>query len=145
MGPLRPRVRRVGANVHPRLASEPTPSLIPEWAHLLAKAPELDVFLDRARALAGQCTAALEVILHQTDQALLREQFDAALRSRAVIDQAIGILMVQQRCTAREAFDLLRQASQHRNRKPREVAAEGSTGGTNASGLSLTQGKGSPP
>ena len=79
---------------------------------------------DMARALAGQCTAALEVILHQTDQALLREQLDTALRSRAVIDQALGILMAQQRCTAREAFDLLRQASQHRNRKLREVAAD---------------------
>ena len=74
-----------------------------------------------ARALAGRCTAALEVILHQTDQALLREQLDAALRSRAVIDQALGILMAQQRCTARGAFDLPRQASQHRNRKLRDV------------------------
>jgi GAF domain-containing protein len=83
-----------------------------------------------ARALAGQCTAALEVILHQTDQALLREQLDAALRSRAVIDQALGILMAQQRCTAREAFDLLRQASQHRNRKLRDVAADVVTAGT---------------
>lgn len=79
---------------------------------------------DMARALAAQCTAALEVILHQTEQALLREQLDAALRSRAVIDQALGILMAQQRCTAREAFDLLRQASQHRNRKLRQVAAD---------------------
>jgi GAF domain-containing protein len=79
---------------------------------------------DTARALAAQSTAALEVILHQTDQALLREQLDTALRSRAVIDQALGILMAQQRCTAREAFDLLRQASQHRNRKLREVAVD---------------------
>lgn len=79
---------------------------------------------DMARALAAQCTAALEVSLHRTDQALLREQLGAALRSRAVIDQALGILMAQQRCTAREAFELLRQASQHRNRKLREVAAD---------------------
>ena len=44
-------------------------------------------------ALAAQSTAALEVILHRTDQALLREQLDTSLRSRAVIDQALGILM----------------------------------------------------
>ena len=44
--------------------------------------------------------------------------------SSSVIDQAIGILMGQQRCTASVAFDLLRQASQHRNRKLRDIAAE---------------------
>lgn len=80
--------------------------------------------LDLAKALAAQCGAALEVILRQTDQALLREQFDAALGSRSVIDQALGILMAQQRCTASEAFELLRRASQRRNRKLREVAAD---------------------
>jgi AmiR/NasT family two-component response regulator len=32
--------------------------------------------------------------------------------------------MGQQRCTASAAFDLLRQASQHRNRKLRDVAAD---------------------
>jgi hypothetical protein len=32
--------------------------------------------------------------------------------------------MGQQRCTATAAFDLLRQASQHRNRKLRDVAAD---------------------
>jgi AmiR/NasT family two-component response regulator len=77
-----------------------------------------------AEAMAEQCSSALEVILRQTDHALLREQFDTALRSRSVIDQALGILMAQQRCTAGEAFELLRQASQHRNRKLREVAVE---------------------
>lgn len=77
-----------------------------------------------AEAMAAQCGSALEVILRQNDHALQREQFDAALRSRSVIDQALGILMAQQRCTAGQAFELLRRASQRRNRKLREVAVD---------------------
>jgi AmiR/NasT family two-component response regulator len=41
-----------------------------------------------------------------------------------VIDQALGILMAQQRCSADEAFALLRTHSQNNNRKLRDVAAD---------------------
>jgi AmiR/NasT family two-component response regulator len=44
--------------------------------------------------------------------------------SRRVIDQAIGIVMAQNRCTADEAFGVLKRASQHRNTKLRQVAAD---------------------
>ncbi|MEV4478390.1 GAF and ANTAR domain-containing protein [Micromonospora coxensis] len=77
-----------------------------------------------AEAFTAQATAALTVILRQADQALLHRQLTDAMASRSVIDQALGVLMGQQRCTATEAFALLRQASQHRNRKLRDVAAE---------------------
>ncbi|MGB2572114.1 GAF and ANTAR domain-containing protein [Micromonospora citrea] len=77
-----------------------------------------------AEAFAAQGTAALTVILRQADQALLHRQLTDAMASRSVIDQALGVLMGQQRCTAAEAFALLRQASQHRNRKLRDVATE---------------------
>jgi AmiR/NasT family two-component response regulator len=53
----------------------------------------------------------------------LTAQLRAALASRAVIDQAIGILMAQQRCTAAQAFEILSIASQNRNAKLRRVAA----------------------
>jgi GAF domain-containing protein len=49
---------------------------------------------------------------------------DAALRSRAVIDQAAGIIMAQQRCSAEEAIHLLRAHSSNVNRKVRDIAAE---------------------
>ncbi|MEU5563264.1 GAF and ANTAR domain-containing protein [Micromonospora musae] len=78
----------------------------------------------RAVAFAEQSTAALTVILRQTEQALVHQQLTDAMASRSVIDQALGVVMGQQRCTATEAFALLRQASQHRNRKLRDVAAE---------------------
>jgi AmiR/NasT family two-component response regulator len=52
----------------------------------------------------------------------LAEQLEPAMQSRALIDQAKGILMAQRRCLAQEAFDLLGDLSQRSNRKLREVA-----------------------
>jgi len=54
----------------------------------------------------------------------LAQQLQQAMESRAVIEQAKGILMQSQGCDAEEAFDILRQASQHQNRKLRAIAAE---------------------
>jgi GAF domain-containing protein len=79
---------------------------------------------EQAEAFAGQCAAALMVSLRQVRQAQAQRQLAEAMVSSSVIDQATGILMGQQRCTAATAFDLLRQASQHRNRKLRDVAAD---------------------
>ena len=47
-----------------------------------------------------------------------------ALESRDVIGQAKGILMERFKITSTEAFDLLITASQHTNRKLRDVAAD---------------------
>lgn len=54
----------------------------------------------------------------------LSKQLQEALESRAVIEQAKGILIAAQRCTAEEAFDILRRASQSQNRKLRAIATE---------------------
>jgi AmiR/NasT family two-component response regulator len=66
----------------------------------------------------------LTVSLRQVRHAAIQLQMAEAMVSSSVIDQAIGILMAQQRCTAEAAFELLRQASQRRNRKLRDIAAE---------------------
>jgi GAF domain-containing protein len=58
-----------------------------------------------------------------------------AMEHRAEIEQAKGILMATQRCTADEAFDMLRRASQRENRKLREVAAEIVANASRAAGL----------
>ena len=50
------------------------------------------------------------------------DQLAEALRSRAVIDQAKGILMGERRCSAEEAFDILVRLSQQSQRKLRDVA-----------------------
>jgi GAF domain-containing protein len=45
-----------------------------------------------------------------------------AMQSRAVIEQAKGVLMAQQRIDADQAFEVLRSASQRYNRKLRDIA-----------------------
>ncbi len=54
----------------------------------------------------------------------LTEHLREALASRDVIGQAKGILMARRNCTGDAAFELLRQASQHRNIKLREIAEQ---------------------
>jgi GAF domain-containing protein len=61
-------------------------------------------------------------------QSVLTDQLRASLASRAVIDQAIGVIMAQQRCTAADAFAIVRTASQNRNIKLRQVAEQIVTG-----------------
>jgi GAF domain-containing protein len=56
------------------------------------------------------------------DAQQLGEDMAEAMKSRATIEQAKGILMGAQRCTAEEAFQILVRASQRENRKLREIA-----------------------
>jgi GAF domain-containing protein len=58
-------------------------------------------------------------------------QLESALESRAVIEQAKGVLMARQGCSPDEAFDFLRRASQRKNRKLRSIAEEIVAGATN--------------
>jgi GAF domain-containing protein len=46
-----------------------------------------------------------------------------AMESRAVIEQAKGVLMAQRGVDAQQAFDMLRDASQRYNRKLRDIAS----------------------
>ena len=55
-------------------------------------------------------------------QGRVAEQLHTAMQSRAVIEQAKGIVMGSRRCSAEEAFDQLVVLSQKSNRKLREVA-----------------------
>jgi GAF domain-containing protein len=52
----------------------------------------------------------------------LVDQMQRAMESRAVIEQAKGILMAQRHCTAEEAFEVLVRLSQETHRKLRELA-----------------------
>ncbi|WP_405923055.1 ANTAR domain-containing protein [Streptomyces sp. NBC_00035] len=53
----------------------------------------------------------------------MNEQLGRALASRAVIDQARGMVMALGPCTSDKAWDLLVDVSQHCNVKLRDVAA----------------------
>lgn len=76
------------------------------------------------RSLAAQATGGIELAQRITDARVFAADLQAALTSRSVIDQATGVLMGQQRCTAEEAFGILRTASQHRNIKLRDLCAD---------------------
>ena len=74
--------------------------------------------------LAGQAAIAVTAALRHYDEVTLSDHLRIALSSRSVIDQAIGIVMTQQRGTPEQAFAALRTISQRRNIKLRVVAAE---------------------
>jgi GAF domain-containing protein len=79
-------------------------------------------------ALLALYTTAAEAALHSARRFLkAREstgQLSQALESRAVIDQAKGILMAMRSISAEDAFALLVKQSQRENVKVRDVAAQ---------------------
>src|SRR5262249_25646665 len=68
--------------------------------------------------------AAIVVVGRYFEACDLVVQLERALPSRAVIDQAIGIVMAESRCDAEQAFAALTRASNNRNMKLRDLATE---------------------
>ena len=81
---------------------------------------------DRQTASMFAAQAAVAVANSQTYAASVKmtRELRNALESRAVIDQAMGILMARNGHSADDAFTALRVRSQHENRKLRDVAAD---------------------
>jgi GAF domain-containing protein len=77
----------------------------------------------RAERFAENASGALALALRLSSYAALTDQLRSSLASRTVIDQAIGVIMAQERCGQARAFSLLRSASQNRNVKLRDIAA----------------------
>lgn len=75
-----------------------------------------------AQTFAGYAGVALANAALYASTAALAAQLQQAMESRAVIDQAKGILMSRHGCTPDEAFRMLSQASQRSNRKLRDIA-----------------------
>lgn len=76
-----------------------------------------------AETFAGYAAVALANADLYHSAAALARQMQSAMDSRAVIEQAKGIIMSQRRCGPDEAFTILSKASQSANRKLRDVAA----------------------
>ncbi|RZU31832.1 GAF and ANTAR domain-containing protein [Blastococcus saxobsidens] len=124
------------------LSSLSVPAPVRETIHgaLNLYAVEADAFdddaRDTARAFASYVAVAVQNMqLYETTRELA-DNLDMAMRSRAVIEQAKGILMSQRRCDATEAFNVLAAASQRSNRKLRDIAqaiVDGVAGGPPAS------------
>jgi len=89
-------------------------------------ASELEAFtdetIDLAQTFAGHAAvAAANAHLYETT-ATLAEQMKTAMATRAVIEQAKGIVMRDRRCTADDAFNALVKLSQETHLKLRDVA-----------------------
>lgn len=78
----------------------------------------------RAAQFAQHGSGALALASRLASYSTMTSQLRASLASRAVIDQALGVIMAQERCSQAKAFAILRTASQHRNIKLRELARE---------------------
>ena len=52
------------------------------------------------------------------------QNLEAAMQSRTAIDVACGVIMAQNRCSQKEAMEILTKVSSNRNQKLRDVAME---------------------
>jgi GAF domain-containing protein len=75
-----------------------------------------------AQTFSGYAAIALANAHLYDATATLAQQLQAAMESRAVIEQAKGIIMGDRHCSADEAFAILSKLSQDTNRKVRDVA-----------------------
>ena len=98
-----------------------------QGVEVLATADRHD--LSRAASRIGEVVGAGLAVIEARE---LAGQLEEAMASRAVIEQAKGIIMGQHGLTETAAFDLLRQQSQRTNVKLRALAAQIVSGVTGA-------------
>lgn len=75
-----------------------------------------------AQLFSRPAAVALENARLAVESRALVDQLEKAMRSRAVIDQAIGVLVAQRHCSPEEALNGLRAASQRANVRVSELA-----------------------
>jgi GAF domain-containing protein len=74
-------------------------------------------------AFVAQASKSIRLALRMDKLQDARDGLSAAMSSRTVIDLATGAIMAQSRCSQADAFKVLREASNTRNTKLREVAS----------------------
>ncbi|HEX9086254.1 MAG TPA: ANTAR domain-containing protein [Arthrobacter sp.] len=79
--------------------------------------------LEQAHQFAADAAQALLLALRITRLSDSRDDLAAAMQSRTIIDMAVGAIMAQNRCGRDAAFKILRNTSNNRNMKIRDVAA----------------------
>jgi GAF domain-containing protein len=77
-----------------------------------------------AQTFARHAAVALANAHIYDTQATFAQHMQAAMESRAVIEQAKGIIMGERRCSPEEAFRILTKVSQDTNRKLRDIASD---------------------
>jgi len=87
-----------------------------------AAAPLSAAFVQHAEVFVAYAAVAVNNVASYAGAVNEAAGLRTAMASRAVIEQAKGILMGRDHCTAEEAFDLLKRISSHRNVKLRDIA-----------------------
>jgi GAF domain-containing protein len=82
-----------------------------------------DTDLETGALFASQAAIVLGNAQVYWDARDLSARLGEAMKSRAIIEQAKGMLMAAQHCDEDHAFDLLVRASQRENLKLRDIAA----------------------
>jgi hypothetical protein len=83
--------------------------------------PEL---FDRAVGFGELASRTLHLSVRIASAQARAQNLEAAMQSRTAIDVACGVIMAQNRCSQKEAMDILAKVSSNRNRKLRDVAVE---------------------
>lgn len=91
-----------------------------------------EAYRQAARAFSVQASQALKLAVRVAQHAATAEDLHSVLQTRTEIDLAVGIIMGQDGCSQKDAFDKLRRASNSRNVKVRDLAA-GMVAGLNGS------------
>ena len=78
--------------------------------------------LDRAAVYADEVARALRLCLRTAERAQINDDLRAALASRAIVDQARGIVMARHRCSAEEASEILLAAAHEQGLPLTDVA-----------------------
>jgi len=86
--------------------------------------PFEDQSVELAETFAGYAAVAQANAQLYNSTASLAAQMQTAMQSRSVIEQAKGIIMGRNRCSADEAFTILVTMSQRRNQKLRDLVQE---------------------
>ena len=87
-----------------------------------ADAPLSTAVLGQAEVFAGHAAVAVANIVSHARAVNEVAHLRRAMESRAVIEQAKGIIMARDRCTAEQAFAMLNRISQQQNVKLRDLA-----------------------
>ncbi len=77
---------------------------------------------EAAEDFAQQGGSTLEMLLRHENAQQQALNLQAAMTSRTIIDLAVGIVMGQNRCSQAEAFEIVKNASNHQNMKVRIIA-----------------------
>ena len=85
-------------------------------------APVSEAFVERAEAFAGYAAATVANVASYARVSARVEHLQRALNTRAVIEQAKGVIIARDRCTPDEAFEVLTRISQHEHIKIRDLA-----------------------